>query len=464
MGITTDMAGLCNSLSFDSLPPEVVDRCKYLLLDYLGVAIRGTETESSLPVYRYLAAYHDVSSGVPIPATSLKADVPYAALALGVSAHSLELDDVVNEASLHPAVSVMSAALAAGYSCKCSGQELITAIVIGYEAMVKIGIALDPAAHYQRGFHPTATCGTFGAAVASAKIFNSNQQQTADALGIAGSQAAGSMEFLTDGAYTKRFHAGWSAHSGIIATLLAREGFTGPNTIIEGTFGFLRSYSSSSVPEKVLDKWGTPYEVMNTSIKPHACCRYKQGAIDCILKIINDNGLSADIIEQINISILKAGFALVAEPREVKINPASIVDAQFSMPFGAAVAVVHGDAFLDQYSMANINSEAIKNIMEKVTCLENPLIEKGFPKKWPAHVEIITKDNRTFDVTIDHPKGDPENPLSWSEIIIKFRNLVAPVLSSAQQDSIIAQVKDLENITDLTRLMDTMTIDNFSIN
>jgi 2-methylcitrate dehydratase PrpD len=134
------------------------------------------------------------------------------------------------------------------------------------------------------------------------------------------------------------------------------------------------------------------------------------------------------------------------------------------MPFGAAVAVVHGDAFLDQYSMANINSEAIKNIMKKVTCLKNPLIEKGFPKKWPAHVEIISKDNRTFDVTIDHPKGDPENPLSWGEIIIKFRNLVAPVLSSSQQDTIITQVKDLENMTDLTRLMDTMTIDNFNIN
>lgn len=463
MGITMDMAGLCSSLEYDSLPPEVVDRCKYLLLDYLGVAIRGTRSESSLPVYRYLARNQDQKSAVPIPATSMRADVSNVALALGVSAHSLELDDVVNEASLHPAVSVISAALPAGYLCRSRGQELIAAIVAGYEVMVKLGISLDPAAHYQRGFHPTATCGTFGAAVASAKLFNINQNQTAHALGIAGSQAAGSMEFLTDGAYTKRFHAGWSAHSGIIATQLAREGFTGPKTIIEGKFGFLHSYSSSSVVEKVLENWGAPYEVMNTSIKPHACCRYKQGAIDCIIKIMHENGLSAESIKHINISILKAGFALVAEPQETKINPASIVDAQFSMPFGAAVAVLHGDAFLDQYSMANINSAAIKDIMEKVTCLENPLIEKDFPKKWPAHVEIITKDKRTFDMTIEHPKGDPENPLSWSEIIVKFRSLVAPVLSSSQQDTIIDQVRDLEKMTDLTRLMDSMTVAAFTV-
>ena len=464
MGITTEIARLCNSITFESLPEEVIDRSKYLLLDYLGVAIRGTKTESSLPIYRYLAANHNHDSGVPVPATSLRVDAPYAALALGISAHSLELDDVVNEASLHPAVSVISAALSAAYICNSSGQELIAAIVAGYETMIKLGIALDPAAHYKRGFHPTATCGTFGAGIASAKLFNLNQKQIADTLGIAGSQAAGSMEFLTDGAYTKRFHAGWSAHSGIIATALAREGFTGPNTIIEGKFGFLHSYSLSSDPDKVLKRWGEPYEVMNTSIKPHACCRYKQGAIDCILKLMKEHALSADSIKKINISILKAGFALVADPPEVKRSPASIVDAQFSMPFGAAIAILHGNAFLDQYSMVNITSDAVKKIMQKVSCLENPLIETDFPKKWPAQVEIITEDNRKFSATTDHPKGDPENPLSWDEIIVKFRDLVAPVLSRGEQDTIIAGVRDLENMTGVSELMDTMIVKNFSIN
>ena len=181
-------------------------------------------------------------------------------------------------------------------------------------------------------------------------------------------------------------------------------------------------------------------------------------------KLLKEHSLSADSIKQINISILNAGFALVADPPEAKRSPASIVDAQFSMPFGAAIAVIHGNAFLDQYSMANITSDDVKKVMEKVNCLENPLIETEFPKKWPAQVEIITEDNRMFSTTIDHPKGDPENPLSWDEIIIKFRDLVAPVLSREEQDTIIAGVRDLENMTDVTELMETMIIKNFSIN
>ena len=274
----------------------------------------------------------------------------------------------------------MSAALSAGYMTGCSGPELMEGIINGYEVTVKLGIALDPAAHYAQGFHPTGTCGTLGAAAAAAKILKLDCKQTIHALGIAGSQAAGSLEFLGDGAFTKRFHAGWSAHSGLVAALLAREGFTGPKTIIEGKLGFLHAYSGKSDPDKVLAGWGAPFEVMNTSIKPHACCRYKQGAIDCILQIVEDNRLVPEDIEHITVSILKAGFALVADPPDFKCHPASIVDAQFSMPFGAAIAVAKKNAFLDQYCLENISSEEIKRLMLRVSCVEDPEIEKDFQK------------------------------------------------------------------------------------
>lgn len=457
MGITKEVARLCSELPFSSLSEEVVDRTKYLLLDYLGVAIRGTTSESSQPVYRYLEAIHTLASGVQVPATSLVVDAPSAALALGVSSHSLELDDVVNEASLHPAVSVISAALAYGGLNTNSGQDMIAAIVVGYEIMVRLGVALDPAEHYRRGFHPTATCGVFGAAAAVSRLAGLDALETAHAFGIAGSQAAGSMEFLTDGAYTKRFHGGWSAHSGMVAACLAKEGFTGPHSIIEGKFGFLHSYSLSASPEKVLNEWGTPYTVMQTSIKPHACCRYNQGSIDCIISIMNDNELTADDVESIQISILKAGFALVAEPEELKKNPSSIVDAQFSMPFGAAVAVLHRNAFLDQYSQDTIASDAVKDIMTKVSCIHDSEIEKEFPQKWPARVELKTTDGRSFRVELDHPKGDPENPLSWEEIIVKFRNLVAPIMKTDVQDKIIDTVRNLEKVSDIAELMNLMT-------
>jgi 2-methylcitrate dehydratase PrpD len=272
------------------------------------------------------------------------------------------------------------------------------------------------------------------------------------ALGVAGSQAAGSMEFLADGAYTKRFHPGWAAHSGIIAALLARDDFSGPGTIIEGRFGFLHAYSSNSDASKILQNWGIPYEVLKTSIKPHACCRYKQGPIDGILQIMRENELSAADIERVNLAVLNAGFALVAEPEDIKYNPQSIVDAQFSMPFGAAMAILHGKAALDQYTEENLKSPLVKEVMRKVKCIHDPEIEKDFPRKWKAVAEIRTTDGRAYTAKVDYPKGDPENPFTWEELIEKFRNLISKVFSENRQDQIIKTIRSLDQSPDVTEL------------
>jgi 2-methylcitrate dehydratase PrpD len=453
MNVTRSLTQKCFELDYNQLPEEVIDRVRYFTLDYLGVAARGSLSESSRPVYNAVRRLDASGTGTPIIGTDFRAAPPYAALANGISAHSLELDDVVNAASLHPGVTIITAALSAADISGCSAKEFVEGVVAGYEVTVKLGIALDPAAHYARGFHPTATCGTMGAAVAVAKIFRLSPEEMTNALGIAGSQAAGSMEFLAEGAFTKRFHAGWAAHSGLMAALLARENFTGPGTIIEGKFGFLHSYSDNSDPERVLKDWANPYEVMKTSIKPHSCCRYKQGPIDGVLRIVRENHLRADDIESIEAAILSAGFSLVAEPELLKQNPKSIVDAQFSMPFGATVAVLFGKATLDEYTPENIASEQVKALMKRVSCVKNPELDKVFPQKWPALVKIATKDGRSFQTDVEFPKGDPENPLSWDEIIEKFNGLASPVYSPERRQQIVATVRGL----DRDQKMNTLT-------
>jgi 2-methylcitrate dehydratase PrpD len=344
---TKEFVQRCLELNYDAFPDEVIDRVKYLFLDYTGVAARGSLSDSSGPVHNLILNCDKTDDGAAVVGTHMRASPPYAAIANGTAAHSLELDDVVNEASLHPAVVIMSAALAAINISGCSGKEFIGAIVAGYEMMIKLGVSLDSSAPYARGFHPTGTCGTMGAAITTAKILGLNLKAMINALGIAGSMAAGSMEFLTEGAFTKRLHPGWAAHSGLMAALLAREDFTGPGTIIEGRFGFLHMYSTESDPSKFIRDWGDPYEIMRTSIKPHACCRYKQGPIDCLLQVMHEYNLNALDIKRVILGILKAGFPIVAEPKELKNNPRSVVDAQFSMPFGAAVAILYGKATYD---------------------------------------------------------------------------------------------------------------------
>ncbi|UCD57219.1 MAG: MmgE/PrpD family protein [Candidatus Hydrogenedentota bacterium] len=452
MRVTEDLIHKCHELEFRTLSDYDIDRTKYLLLDYLGVAARGSLNESSRSVQNLVTQLDVTGSGAVVIGTDIRVGPSYAALANGVAAHALELDDVVNEASLHPAAPIMSTALAVSHLAGCSGKDLIEAVVTGYEVTVRLGIALNPSAHYAHGFHPTGTCGAMGAAVTAAKLMKLDNESMLNAIGIAGSQASGSMEFLAEGSYTKRFHPGWAAHSGIMAALLAREGFTGPGTIIEGKSGFLHSHSSHPDVSRVLQDWAHPYQVMKTSIKPHACCRYKQGPIDCILKIMNRDGLKTSDITRITVGVLRAGFPLVVEPEEAKCNPKNIVDAQFSMPFGAAVAAIFGKASVDEYTHENIRSPGVKRVMEKVHCVADEKLEKEFPKKWPAFAEILTKRGKTYSARIVYPKGDPENPLTWQELIEKFSNLASPIYSEEKINQIIDAISTLEKERSLDRL------------
>jgi 2-methylcitrate dehydratase PrpD len=443
-GATRAMVDFCISLSYEGLSPEVVDRVRYLALDFLGVAVRGSRAESSGAVRHFIRDVGADTNGGVIIGTNLRARYQYSALANGAAAHSLELDDVSNESSSHPGVAIFPAALAASELSGGGGRKFIEAVVLGYEVMIRLGKALSPASHYARGFHPTGTCGTFGATAAVAKILNLDREQTLSALGIAGSQAAGSMEFLAHGAWTKRLHPGWAAHNGIVAALLARRGFTGPATIVEGRFGFLHSYSDNSDLSRFLAGLGESFEVMRVSLKPHACCRYKQGPIDGILKIMQENNLRAQDVTQVKLGILEAGFPIILEPRELKYNPRTVVDAQFSMPFGAALALLYGKAGLDEYTEANLNSPQVRELMSRVSCVADPELDKVYPREWPASVEIITKDGRKLSTRIDYPKGDPENPLSWEELIQKFNYLAAPVFSADRRAEIVSRVRSLE--------------------
>jgi 2-methylcitrate dehydratase PrpD len=441
---TRQLVSNCFKVSCEKFPQDVIDKVRYLALDFLGVASRGSLSNSSVPMYEFVKEIGQDQNGARVIGSTFKAKPQYAALANGCSAHSLELDDVVNEASLHPAVAIFPAAFSASYIAKQSVKKFIEGVVLGYEVMIRLGKALDPTAHYAQGFHPTATCGTMGAAICAAKILELTEPQMLCALGIAGSQAAGSMEFLADGTWTKRMHPGWAAHSGLIAALLAKKGYTGPSSILEGKAGFLHAYSPKSDLGKVLSSWGNPFEIMRTSIKPHACCRYVQAPIDGILKVVKENKLTADAVDKVTLGILKTAFPIIVDPKEIKLSPRTVVDAQFSMAFGAAVTIMYGKATLDEYVQENVESPAIKAMMKKVECVPDPELDKDFPKKWPASVKITTKDGKNYSSYIEYPKGDPENALSWDELIAKFQSLTAPVYSETRRNQIVTQARALQ--------------------
>ena len=447
--MTRELARFCAGTKYVDIPAEAVDRAKYFAMDFIGVAARGSLEASTKTMYRFLGEFCPVAKGGVIIGTKDRAPYHYAALANGTSSHSLEMDDVSNEASLHPGVAVFPAALAA---CEMAGKgpkRFIEAAVLGYEVMIRLGKALGPKAHYAQGFHGTGTCGTFGATIAAARVFGLTDAQTVDALGIAGSQAAGSMEFLAQGAWTKRMHPGWAAHNGIFASLLAKKGFKGPSTILEGRDGFLHAYSPTSDYGSVAKGLGRTWAITRTSIKPHSCCRYMQGPIDGILSIMKENGLGAADIAEVTLGILKAGIPIVAVPGSTKYAPKTVVDAQFSMPFGAAVAILFGEATLDQFRQDRIDDPRVREMMKRVRCVEDPRLEPLFPKQWPASVKVRTKQGKTFTAWVDYPRGDPENALSWDDLAAKFERLTARVYSKERARRIVRETRGLEKVGNL---------------
>lgn len=451
MGITQNLAKYCHGLKFRQLPEEVIDRVKYFFLDFIGVACRGSKEDSSQSMFRFVRETGSGNRGGVIIGTKERAPFVYAALANGTSSHAIEMDDVNNEASLHPGVVVFPAAFGTSEMFGSDGKSFIEAVVLGYEVIIRLGKALGPENTYRRGFHPTAICGTFGSSVTASKLMGLNEEEMVSAMGIAGSQAAGSMEYLAQGAWTKRFHAGWAAHSGMIAAQLARRGFQGPTSIIEGRDGFLHAYSNGADASKVLEGIGSGFEILRTSVKPHACCRYMQPPIDGVLKIVRENDLRPDQIGKVRLGILRAGAPLIAEPIENKYRPQSIVEAQFSMPFGAAVAVLYRKAGLGEFHLSKINSEKVKRMMRQVECMVDPDLDQTFPKQWCATAEIFTKDGKRYFTKIEYPKGDPENPLSWEELIKKFHDLSGRFMTKERRLKIVDQVKNLEKIQNIKK-------------
>ncbi len=452
---TIRLAEHCADIRVDRLEGDVIEHVKYLLLDFLGLAAKGLAMQSTQQVHGLIRQMGGCGDGTVI-GTGLKPLPQYAALANASSSHSMSLDDIYTPASIHPGSAILAAALAAGEWKGVTGLKIIEAAVAGYETTLRIADAVDSKGHYAMGYHPTATCGTFGATAAAAKLLDLNAEQIANAFGVAGSMAAGLMAFMQDGSWTKRIHPGLSAQRGLQAAVLAAQGFKGPNEILEGKWGFLSATSNLSNPAKLIEGLGGRPRVMDTGLKLHACCRYNQSAIDAALELRKKHDLSADKIDKIEVELFKAAFPLVVDPWEDKMNPATDVQAQFSLPYTVALAAVKGRVSFEEFSPEVLHDPKVREVMKKVEVIHNPDLDPLFPESWPTKVIIKATDGSVFDARIDYPKGDIENPLSWEELADRFKDHTGTVFEESKKSRIVDTVTNfqkLENARQLTALL-----------
>ncbi|MDE1937362.1 MmgE/PrpD family protein, partial [Bradyrhizobium sp.] len=373
---TARLAGYLAALEFKDIPPEVRERAKALTLDFLGSAIRARRDAESTPtLFKTLEALALDARGESTVFGDTRAWSPaIAALLNGALGHSLDFDDTHADSSLHPSAPVVPAAFAVGELVGASGREVLTAIVAGYEVCCRLGNALDPTSHYARGFHPTATAGTFGAAAAAAKLFKLPQDRIIAAFGVAGSQAAGSLQFLVNGAWNKRYQVGASAMNGVIAATLARNDFVGATESIEGKHGLLVGYSDNAHPEKAVADLGKVYETMKIGVKPYPSCRYTHAALDALIAIRREHNLTPDQIKRVEIGLHRNGITLTGDAA-TKRHPTSVVGGQFSMFFTGAVALDQGRFGWDDYD--RLGDAAVDALADKFDVVQDDRLETG---------------------------------------------------------------------------------------
>jgi 2-methylcitrate dehydratase PrpD len=450
--LTEQVVERCYNIERGDLSDAAVTRAHTLFLDFLGVTLGSANGPESSRIARDFATTVYGDGEATVVGEARGAPVPAAAFANGTVAHGIELDDTHSGASIHLGTVVFPVALAVGETEAATGTEFLEASVAGYELMVRIGRAADPAALYARGFHPTATCGVFGAALTAARLKGLDLETTVQAVGIAGAFASGNLEYLSDGSLSKRIQPGIAAQAGVTAAELAARGYTGPRTVLEGENGFLQGYSDGSDPDRLLDDGDGELAIAQTGIKPHACCRYNQTPIDIAVGLVAEHDLSPDEIEGVNVEIVGPALPIVAEPRAAKIAPKTDTDAQFSVQYSVAVAIHEGKAFLEQFQDPYLSDPDVRDLASRVTVERAPDLEETFPEFWPARLTITTTDGTEYEGSLDTCSGDPSNPLSEEALLGKFEALAGRQLDATETDELAALAGDLDAVGDVAEL------------
>lgn len=455
--MTRKLAEVLAATKFEDLPHPVVAEARRAALDWLGAVIAG----SAEPPARYaqaVAARFGTSSDATIFGVGEfgvgRASAAAAAFANGVASHTLEVDDVHKTATLHAAAPIMPAAFAVAEREHASGRAFLLAATLGYEAALRIGEAVNPS-HY-RFWHPTGTAATFGAAVAAGSLLGLNAKQMTDALGSAGTQAAGLWEFNSDGTMSKSLHPGKAALNGLIAADLAREGFTGASRILEGDRGFFRAMSLGADESRITDRLGEHWKITENCYKLHFCCGHTHTAIDAAIAIASEPRQAS--IASVDVETYGPGLEIVKER-----NPKTAFQARFSLNYCVAAALLEGQVGLDQFSADRFGTDGVRipafaDLMGRVrVSVANDLTAK-YPAAWPARIAVHYEDGSVARGAADFPRGNPENPVTTAELDAKFLALTAPILGEAGARRALDAVQSLESCPDVACLLSGVTL------
>jgi 2-methylcitrate dehydratase PrpD len=448
-GATVAIVDFVNDLRFAALTDEVRHYARRHLLDTVGVMIAGAGGDVATRAEAVLAAVRP-AGGIPVPGRTRRADLIDAAFLGGTAAHGIELDDGFRQGSVHPGCVVVPAVLALGYDRRIDGKALIETIVAGYETVVAIGGTCHPDLR-QRGFHPTGAVGVFGAAMAAGKLCKLSAGQLANALGLAASSSAGLFAFVNGGADIKRLHAGHASREGLQAALLAQQGVEGPPDVIEARDGFMQAFAFGRADKAraIALPPAVPFGITDCYIKPYACCRHIQPAVEALMGLLDDEKIATDEVQRIDV----ATYRIAAEHAQTGWD--DFASAQLSFPYLMGLALKFRGIKVEHFSDQMRRDPAFAAIARKLNVTAPADIDRLYPQLRPARVTVTTSRG-TFTRQADEALGSRIVPLDDAGLKAKFLDLVGPVLGPMRATELAERVWSVEETGDVAPLVASM--------
>ena len=455
MSLSTEIGVWVEALTFDDLPPDVVHSTRLRILDVLGLALAGSQTEFGRSVR---AAASSMSAGGPchVFGTGERLGVTAAPFVNAAASQALEYDDTHIESIVHMSSPTVAAGLALSEITPVTGRELITAIALGNEVSCRVG-SVSSGEFHKRGFHPTGLFAPFGVAYLAGKILGSDVDTMAAAAGNTGSFASGILECWVDGTQSKFLHSGWAAQAGISAAYLAREGVTGPSKVFEGRFGLFSSHlQEPDAPRdfsRIRDDLGMHWESRNSSFKPFPTAHVLHPYISALLRLKHEQGIKASEVREIKCPVAEFIVPIVCEPVVEKCAPATRDHGRVCLQYSLAEALYHGELGRKAYAADSVNNPEILELARRVRYYVDP--DYPGPGRFKGSVEITMSDGTSFEEVEENTRGSAENPMSDAELRAKFDDNAGGFLSDAARQrlaEVIANLEQLDNASDLVAL------------
>jgi len=459
-GLTKSVAEFIVNSKYEDIPAEVIDLGRKSILDGFGLSLAGSVSSMGPLVRKYVESFGHSDKSASIFGTSMKAHPRLASFANGVSIHSDDFDDTQLAAAkdriygllTHPTVSVLPPAFALCELGHRSGKDFMLAYHMGVEVECKIAEAISPR-HYDEGFHTTGTCGTFGSAAACAKLRGLNPLQTTYALGIAATEGGGFRDNF--GSMTKPFQAGHAAENGTVAVDLAALGWTAATDILEAPLAFFQAAGGGFDPDAIVGRLGNPWNLKwpGVSIKPYPSGSLTHPAMGELMRLIKENDIKPADVEKVDVG---ANHPMMTSL--LHHDPQTGLQGKFSMEFCMSILLLERKAGLLQFQDAVVRRPDVQEMIKRIHFYIDPIAEQNGLDKMTSILRVHLKDGKVISGRAEFAKGSPSNPMSYDEVADKFRGCAEfAKWPSAKAESMIAFVKDLENVADMSNLTAAMT-------